>query len=331
MIESMASFYVRVILNLQLLLHNPSESRAILALKIASLCILLWVAFRMLLHIRSIRALKTSLAPYSRIKKEREVRAFESALRLVTLKNSPQLYEFFDRKPGLFPVGSWKPAIFLSPKLAAALTDEQLRAALVHELVHLQRNDALRVWIERLVPACLPLALAALFATDFIYVDTLSRVALVATSGVLLSWVWLQKQRASTRERSCDDQTVILTGDSLGLASALVQAWKTCSVMPQMQWRQPWLEAQPFLKRTSEFERRVERLADYRRPFFRPLLAKLAKSAALAVLLAALTFVVWFHSSERNFLAERMWTQACISMSLLSQERLQSIWEPQRR
>ena len=63
MIESMASFYVRVILNLQLLLHNPSESGAILALKIASLCILLWVAFRMLLHIRSIRALKTSLAP----------------------------------------------------------------------------------------------------------------------------------------------------------------------------------------------------------------------------------------------------------------------------
>ena len=320
MIESTADFYARVILNLQILLHNPSHSGAISVLKVLSLFLLLVVACRFLLHLRTVRGLRLRLAAYAYAENEREVRVLERALGLVANQKRPHFFKFFDRRPGLFSVGLWNPSIFLAPGLARELSDCELQAALVHELIHLKRRDALRIWIGRCIWAALPLGIVAVFATNFIYVDSYSQLAIAGSFAAVLGWVWIQKHLGTVRERSCDDETVALTNDPLSLASALVQAWKACREMPTMRWHISWLETQPLVQRPNDFERRIERLANYRVPYFGPVLRTGTRWMAAVCVAAALVFAVWFHSTDKSFMAERMWTQSCVSMALLKAE-----------
>src|SRR5829696_1885887 len=90
----------------------------------------------------------------------------EAAARL-GLKRLPPLHRHADEDPLAFTTGCFRPAVFLAPTLVRSLGADELRAVLVHELVHVRRRDNLRALIGSLLPigvVVVVLQVAALYA-----------------------------------------------------------------------------------------------------------------------------------------------------------------------
>jgi Zn-dependent protease with chaperone function len=95
-----------------------------------------------------------------------------------------------------FTVGFWTPRIYLARELGAVLTPDQVHAVIAHEAAHVRRRDPLRLSTLRF------------FACTLFYLPALRRLA---------------DDAADDAEIRADDEAASRSGDSVTLASALVE------------------------------------------------------------------------------------------------------------
>lgn len=158
-----------------------------------------------------------------------------------------------------FTLGLWRPWICLSPRLLRDLNLEELRATILHEAVHVERRDPLRLLCVR-------------FACDLLWFLPASR--------------WIGRLFEEGVERAADDRAVAMSACRLELAAAIV---KTAQRMGRV------ATLASALTGTAAVAARVERLLDSRqqapvRPPAGPLVASAV--ALVFILSAALTPVI---------------------------------------
>ncbi len=131
---------------------------------------------------------------------ERQANPFvEDASRMLKI-NAPEVYVVEDDDLVIFSTTGKNPAIFISSGLAAALTREEMEAALAHEIAHIVRSRR-------------PVLLAAFFLRMILFFNP---IALVEFRRVVRN-----------EEKICDDVAVALTGRPKALAEALKKFYTT--------------------------------------------------------------------------------------------------------
>lgn len=128
-------------------------------------------------------------------------------------------------------LGPSAPLIAISPRLLAALTDEELDRIVVHEWAHVQRRDD----VARLI-----------------------QVGVRAVAGLHPAVWWIDRRLHLEREAACDDWAVSLTGSARGYATCLTKV-----AALQVRSRDPLLV--PAAMTSSDLATRVMRLLDARR------------------------------------------------------------------
>ncbi|HEV3048682.1 MAG TPA: M48 family metalloprotease [Longimicrobium sp.] len=223
----------------------------------------------------------------------------------VGLKRLPPLHRHADKGPLAFTTGSFWPAVFVAPAVIRSLGTDELRAVLVHELVHVRQRDNLRAWIGSFLSIA---ALVLLVQAAALYVMFYQMglpygfaQASLLTAGVLaLLWtfrsvVW--PRVVFGRELSCDERVVKAVQDPLVVAASLVQVWrlqKALSARP----RTRWIHACPLVRSRPSVEQRVRRLMDYRPDPRRARLTLARRALGTAALLWTSLFLWTYHTSD---------------------------------
>lgn len=154
----------------------------------------------------------------------------EDLCRIAGVEPSPLLCRVFGPAPVAFTIGGGNAAtIVLSQPLLQTMSTREMRGILAHEIIHLRNGDLalmqLAVAVGRLTRVLSQIALLLVFlglmlrAVSARAFPLLPLVALVAPLGVNL----LQLALSRTREAEADLEAAELTGDPLGLASALIK------------------------------------------------------------------------------------------------------------
>jgi Zn-dependent protease with chaperone function len=218
----------------------------------------------------------------------------------------PPLHRHADEAPLAFTTGCFRPAVFLAPALVRSLGADELRAVLVHELVHVRRRDNLRAWLGSLLPiggVVLLLQVAALYALfrmeqrlGFAHVG-LVVAAVLATLWAFRSVAW--PRVVFRREVSCDDRVVEALQNPLVVAASLVQVWRLQRALPRRQGAR-WLHAHPLLRTRATVEARVRRLIDYRPAPRRVWLTAAGRTLGAAAVLWTSLFLWSYHGADRR-------------------------------
>lgn len=116
----------------------------------------------------------------------------------VDVRSSPGLLE-----PGV--VGIFHPVLLLPANLMEHLTPSQLQAVLAHELCHVRRRDNL-------------------FAAIHMFVETILWFH-------PLVW-WIGARMVEERERACDEEVLLLTGEPRSYAEGILNVCKLCVESP---------------------------------------------------------------------------------------------------
>ncbi len=116
----------------------------------------------------------------------------------VDVRTSPGLLE-----PGV--VGIFHPVLLLPANLMEHLTPSQLHAVLAHELCHVRRRDNL-------------------FASIHMFVETILWFH-------PLVW-WIGARMVEERERACDEEVLLLTGEPRSYAEGILNVCKLCVESP---------------------------------------------------------------------------------------------------
>ncbi len=305
MLEWLAEKYLRLAVNSKVLLSNPSGCYAVGYLRLFTLTLLVVVALKLAVHLIVFYRLKRRFSEYAEGEEPRLLRLYRQAAREVGLRRTPRLYRFANERPLAFSIGIWRPAIFLAPRLVEELPEPELKAALVHELTHIRRCDNLRLWLLEIFFASIPMLIVQLFAIQFIFSAPNSRYAFWgAIAGLIVFRALLWKRILSMREQSCDDLTVDVTRDPLTLASSLIKVWHLGLALPKHRWRIGPTSAQSLLPSRSDLEVRVRRLLNYRRPWLKFFLGRVARGAAIVSLMFLAVFLAYFHAERPLLLAQ---------------------------
>ena len=224
----------------------------------------------------------------------------------VGMTRLPPLHRSADEAPLAFTTGCFRHAVFLAPTLVRSLGADELRAVLVHELVHVRRRDTLRTWLGSVLPVgavVVVLQVAALYAL-FRMGERLgfSHAGLVVAAVVAVLWTFRSvawPRVVFRRELSCDDRVVEALQNPLVVAASLVQVWRLQKALPRRPGAR-WIHAHPLLRTRPSVEQRVRRLLDYR-PAPRPAwLVAGRRALAAAAVLWTVAFLWSFHGSERR-------------------------------
>jgi Zn-dependent protease with chaperone function len=223
----------------------------------------------------------------------------------VGVKRLPPLHRHADEGPLAFTTGCFRPAVFVAPALVRSLGTDELRAVLVHELVHVRQRDNLRAWLGSLVPVG---ALVVLLQAAAIYVMFFqmklhfgfAQAGLLAAAVLALLWtfrsvVW--PRVVFRREISCDDRVVEALQDPLVVAASLVQVWRLQRALPRRPGAR-WIHALPLLRTRPSVEARVRRLMDYRPDPRRAWITLARRALATAALLWTSLFLWTYHTSD---------------------------------
>jgi Zn-dependent protease with chaperone function len=221
----------------------------------------------------------------------------------VGVKRLPPLHRHADEAPLAFTTGCFRPAVFLAPVLVGALGPDELRAVLVHELVHVRRRDNLRAWLGSLLPVgavVVLLQVAALYALfrmdrrlDFAYAGLL----VAAVLALLWTFRWVAWPRVVfRRELSCDDRVVEALQTPLVVAAALVQVWRLQRALPPRRGAR-WIHAHALLRSRPSLEARVRRLVDHRPAPRRAWLIVTRRTLAAAALVWTSLFLWTYHGA----------------------------------
>ena len=156
-------------------------------------------------------------------------------------------------------VGFLRPRILLPPALFAALTPEELRHVVLHEMEHLRRHDDWTNLLQKLALVVLPLH-PALF--------------------------WVERRLCAERELACDDG-VLRAGSVLRTAAAR-KAYAAClvSLAEHAMVRRGVALALGAWERQSELVRRVHRILRRPEPALRPGMARVVAGGLLGGVLA---------------------------------------------
>lgn len=223
----------------------------------------------------------------------------------VGLKRLPPLHRHADEGPLAFTTGCFRPAVFLAPTLVHSLGTDELRAVMVHELVHVRQRDNLRAWLGSLLPAG---ALVVLLQAAALYVMffqmqlsfSFAHAGLLAAGVLALLWtfrsvVW--PRVVFRRELSCDDKVVEAVRDPLLVAASLVRVWRLQRALsPRPGTR--WVHAHPLVRTRPSVEERIRRLMDYRPAPRRAWVTTARRALAVAALLWTTLFLWSYHSSD---------------------------------
>ena len=223
----------------------------------------------------------------------------------VGLKRLPPLHRHADEGPLAFTTGCFRPAVFLAPAVIRSLGADELRAVLVHELVHVRQRDNLRAWLGTLLPT---VALVVLLQAAALYVLFFrmglplgfAQAGLLAAAVLALLWtfrsvVW--PRVVFRRELSCDDRGVEAVRDPLVVAASLVQVWRLQRALSPRRGAR-WIHAHPLVRTRPSVEERVRRLVDYRPGPRRAWLTAARRALAVAALLWTSLFLWTYHSSD---------------------------------
>jgi Zn-dependent protease with chaperone function len=222
----------------------------------------------------------------------------------VGLKRLPPLHRQTDEDPLAFTTGCVRPAVFLAPALVRSLGADELRAVLVHELVHVRRRDNLRAWLGSLLPIgvlVVILQVAALYAltrTDLRL--GFAHAALLVAAVLALLWTFRSvawPRVVFRRELSCDDQVVETLQNPLVVAASLVQVWRLQRALPRPS-RARWIHVHPLIRTRPTVEERVRRLVDYQPARRRTWLITARRALAVAALLWTTLFLWTYHGSD---------------------------------
>lgn len=219
-------------------------------------CVLLFGAW-----LRNRRALNATLRAGRIVRKGREwetlerVRSWLGLRRKVTLVVSPNINE-----PGVWRI--FKPVVLLPEGISDRLTDSELEAVMLHEMVHVERWDNLVSVLQRVI-CCV------LWFHPFVWL--------------------LDRQLLAEREQSCDDTVIKLSGASKVYASSIT---KVCQ--HSLGWAQPGLSSAA----GSNLKRRIKRImaVDVKRSLS---ISHFALLCAVAVVLFALSAVVGAQKGEQ--------------------------------
>ncbi|HSJ96613.1 MAG TPA: M48 family metalloprotease [Myxococcota bacterium] len=222
----------------------------------------------------------------------------------VGLKRLPPLHRHADEGPLAFTTGCFRPAVFLAPVLIRSLGADELRAVLVHELVHVRRRDNLRAWLGSLLPigaVVVLLQVAALYAL-FRMEQRLGFAHAGLVVAAVLAVVWAFRSVAwprvvFRRELSCDDRVVEALQNPLVVASSLVQVWRLQRALPRRTGAR-WMHAHALIRTRPTVEARVRRLIDYRPAPRRAWLAAARRAMVAAALLWVSLFLWTYHGSD---------------------------------
>lgn len=223
----------------------------------------------------------------------------------VGLKRLPPLHRHADEGPLAFTTGCFRPAVFLAPAVIRSLGTDELRAVLVHELVHVRQRDSLRAWLASLLPvgALVVLLQAAALSVMFFQMELpfgFAQAGMLVAAVLALLWtfrsvVW--PRVVFGRELSCDDRVVEAVQNPLVVAASLVQVWRLQRALPRRSGAR-WIHAHPLLRTRPSVEQRVRRLMDYRPDPRRSWLAAAGRTVAVAALMWTALFLWTYHSSD---------------------------------
>lgn len=232
---------------------------------------------------------------------------YREAATRVGLKRLPPLHRHADGGPLAFTTGSFRPAVFLAPVVIRSLGTDELRAVLVHELVHVRQRDNLRTWLGSLLPVGVVVVLlqAAALAALFFGVGLpfgFAQAGALAAAVLALLWtfrsvVW--PRVVFRRELACDDRVVEAVRDPLVVAASLVQVWRLQRALPGRPGTR-WVHAHPLLRGRPSVEQRIRRLVDYRPGPRRAWLTAARRGLAVAALAWTSLFLWTYHSSDRS-------------------------------
>ncbi len=223
----------------------------------------------------------------------------------VGLKRLPPLHRHADEGPLAFTTGCFRPAVFLAPALVRSLGADELRAVLVHELVHVRQRDNLRAWLGSLLPvgALVVLLQAAALYVMFFRMELpygFAQAGLLAAGVLALLWIFrsvVWPRVVFGRELSCDDRVVEAVQNPLVVAASLVQVWRLQRALPRRRGAR-WIHAHPLIRTRPSVEERVRRLIDYRPGPRRAWLTAARRALAAAALLWTSLFLWSYHSSD---------------------------------
>ena len=224
----------------------------------------------------------------------------------VGLKRLPPLHRHADEGPLAFTTGCFRPAVFVAPALVRSLGADELRAVLVHELVHVRRRDNLRAWLGSLLPIgalVVLLQVATLYALYRMEQRLgFAHAGLVVAAVLAVLWTFRSvawPRVVFRREVSCDDRVVEALQNPLVVAASLVQVWRLQRALPRRQGAR-WVHAHPLLRTRPTVEERVRRLVDYRPDPRRAWRTAARRALAAAALLWTSAFLWSYHGSDER-------------------------------
>lgn len=297
--------YTRLLRGVQTLLVVPGTCGApVDVLRALTLLLIAAAGARIWANRVADRRLRRRFPVYDRDEFSGLYELYHEAAARVGLKRLPPLHRHADEGPLAFTTGCFRPAVFLAPALFRSLGPDELRAVLVHELVHVRQRDNLRALLGSLLPIgalVVLLQVAALYAL-FRMEERLgfTHVALIVATVLAVLWtfrsvVW--PRMVFRRELSCDDAVVEAMQNPLAVAASLVQVWRLQLALPRRPGAR-WIHAQALFRTRPSVEQRVRRLMDYRPAPHRPWLTMARRTVAAAALVWTSLFLWAYHSSD---------------------------------
>jgi Zn-dependent protease with chaperone function len=297
--------YEGLLSGLGFLLRNPAECSAVDLLRALTALLCAAVIARVGAHWIADRRLRRRCPAYSPEEFSALHVLYRQAGALVGIRALPPLHRYTDERPLAFTTGFFRPAVFLAPSVVDGLGVDELRAVLVHELIHVRRRDNLRAWINGLLPlgaTVLVLQASTLYLLFFHVPLRFGFGQAGLLIAVVASLLWGFRSVAwprvlFRREVSCDDRVVKAVGDPLVVASSLVQVWRLQRASPTRP-RSRWLHAHALLSTQPTVQERVRRLIEYRPPRRRPWLAAARKVLSLSVVVWMVLFLMAYHAPD---------------------------------
>ncbi len=297
--------YARLLQGVQALLVIPGTCGAPVDV-LRALTLLLCAAggARIWAHRVADRRLRSRSPVYGRDEFRALYDLYREAGERVGVKRLPPLHRHADEDPLAFTTGCFRPAVFLAPALVRSLGADELRAVLVHELVHVRRRDNLRALLGSLLPIgalVVVLQVAALYALSRVEQKLgFAHAGLIVAAVLVVLWTFRSvawPRVVFRRELSCDDRVVEALQSPLVVAASLVQVWRLQRALPRRRGAR-LSHALPLLRGGPSVEERVRRLIDYRPEPRRAWLTAARRTLAAAALLWISLFLWSYHASD---------------------------------
>lgn len=297
--------YSRLLWGVEVLLTVPGLCGAPLDLaRAVTLLVCAFAVARIGAHLVADRRLRRRYPPYRPDEFSGLYDLYREAGSRVGRVRLPPLHRHVDQGPLAFTTGCFRPAVFLAPALIRHLGTDELRAVLVHELVHVRQRDNLRAWLGSFVSvgALVLLLQAAALNVILFRMEApfgFAQAGLLVASVLSLLWtfrsvVW--PRVVFRRELSCDDRVVAAVQNPLVVAASLVKVWRLQRANARRRGPR-WVHASPLVRTRPTVEERVRRLIDYTPAPRHGRFAAARRGLAGAALIWASLFLWTYHTS----------------------------------